>query len=130
MVAPFTRVRHRQFLALPLLLLSFTAELARAQTCYGIGSAPLPATVQAGPSLLACPNAAPWPVWHLWTPGHRAPVPHPGFNPGNARELPRLLVTYRCTGLLLVPILPAHIRTLGYVIDQPEVPCDPAATTS
>lgn len=130
MVSPFAPVRRRRFPVLPLLLLSITPALARAQACYGIGSVSLPAAVQAGPSLLACPNAPNWPVWHLWTPGHRAPAPHPGFNPGNARELPRLLVTYRCTGFLLVPILPAHVRTLGYVIDQPEVPCDPAAITS
>lgn len=122
------RVRQRrlptilpQFLSCIAFLLG--AGTARAQTCYGFGSMPVAGSLQNGPPLFSCTNAPTWPAWHLATPGHRAPAPHPGYNPGDARELPRLQVLYRCTGFLLVPVLPSRVRTLGYVIDQPEVAC-------
>ena len=57
------------------------------------------------------------------TPAHRAPTPHAGFDPGNATPRPRVIIVYRCTGFLLLPVVPAQIRTMGYVIDQPEVAC-------
>jgi hypothetical protein len=113
-----------------LVLCSLGTNLTAQSPCYGFGSIPTAATWQAGPSLQSCPFAPDWPTWRLFTPGHREPAPHPGFNPGNAWSLPRVIVTYRCTGFLLVPIVPDHIRTMGYVIDQPEVPCAPAGITS
>jgi hypothetical protein len=90
---------------------------------------PVAAAVQAGPPLAGCAAAAGWPAFHLLTPAHRAPAPHTGFAPGDARELPRLLVAYRCTGFLLVPIVPIRVRTMGYVIDQPEHPCGAGITS-
>ena len=99
----------------------------RAQTaCYDSGSMPVAARWQPGPTALGCSWASQWPRWHLFTPSHRAPMPHPGFNPGDARELPSVLVVYRCTGFLLVPVVVDRVRFLGYVIDQPEYPCGPS----
>lgn len=96
-----------------------------AQACSHQGSVPVPASWQAGPAPLGC-NAAPqWPTWHTFTPAHRAPSPHAGHQPGNATALPRLLIAYRCTGWLLVPVVPVAITTMGYVIDRPEFACDP-----
>ncbi|MBM4061960.1 MAG: hypothetical protein FJ265_12825 [Planctomycetes bacterium] len=128
---PIRRARRAPFLstflpALPALVaLVASSGAGRAQApCPGFGSVPVPALVEAGPPLPSCPGCPPaWPLWHLFTPGHRAPAPHAGFRPGDARELPRLLVAYRCTGFLLVPVLPVRVRTMGYVIDQPEAPC-------
>jgi hypothetical protein len=34
-----------------------------------------------------------------------------------------VIVRYRCTGLLLLPVLPVSIRTSGYVLDQAEHAC-------
>ena len=104
--------------------LPLLAPLLAAQAwCPDFGSTPVAASVTASPLPLRCPVAADWPQWHLLTPGHRAPAPHPGFTPGDARALPRLLVRYRCTGWLLVPVVPAGVAFSGYVIDQPERPC-------
>jgi hypothetical protein len=111
-------VPRRAILALAL------AVAAPAQvTCANFGSTPIPATTLASPLPLGCSTAAAWPQWHLLTPAHRAPAPHPGHAPGNARALPRLLVRYRCTGLLLLPAVPIRVRTMGYVLDQPEYAC-------
>lgn len=99
------------------------AAITPAQTCYGFGSHFVDATIEASPSLLGCAAAPTWPDWHLFTPAHRQPGPHPGFNPGEACELPRLLVAYRCTGWLLLPVVPRRFTTMGYVIDQPEIAC-------
>jgi hypothetical protein len=109
-------------LLLPLVL---PALLPAQRTCFDSGSAPVAASIEASPFLLGCSTAPTWPVWHLLTPGHRTPAPHPGFAPGQAQALPRFLVRYRCTGWLLLPVLPDHVRTMGYVIDQPEHPCGP-----
>ncbi len=102
------------------LLLPFASAQAG---CPGFGSLPMPATITASPVPLGCATAPTAPQWYLLTPRHRAPAPHPGFTPGNAHALPQVIVTYRCTGLLLVPVVPVGIRTLGYVIDQPEYAC-------
>jgi len=51
------------------------------------------------------------------------PCTHVGFNPGDARELPRVIVIYRCTGFLFVPVVVSRVRSMGFVIDQPEYPC-------
>ena len=103
-------------LALPILLPTLAA-----QQCFHFGSMPMPASLTTSPWSLPCAN---WPEWHLLTPAHDAPAPHFGFAPGNALALPRLLVHYRCTGFLLLPVLPDHVRTSGYVIHQPEYPCN------
>lgn len=94
-----------------------------AQTCYHQGSLPVAARWEACVVPLGCAAAPGWPCWHLFTPTHRAPAAHVGFNPGNATALPRLLVVYRCTGFLLVPVVPVGITTMGYVIDRPESAC-------
>lgn len=94
-----------------------------AQQCFDFGSQPVPQQWQASPFLLGCPAAPTWPMWHLLTPAHDAPTPHPGFAPGDAHARPRLLIHYRCTGWLLLPVLPRSVRRSGYVIHQPEYPC-------
>jgi hypothetical protein len=78
--------------------------------------------IEPGPDL-ACAAAPGWPHWHLFTPAHRAVVPRTGWQQGDARALPRLLVRWRCTGSLLLPVVPAGIRTMGYVLDVAESPC-------
>lgn len=109
------------------LVLSATVALAATSsaqtTCYDSGSVPTPARVLASPLPLTCSGAATWPMWRQFTPPHRAPAPHPGFRPGDARALPVLLVRYRCTGLWWLPVVPAGLRTNGYVVDQREHPC-------
>lgn len=107
----------------PLLPFLLAAPPLRAQGCFDFGSTPVPGAATCGPLLPACPGAPGWPAFHLWTPPHREPAPHPGFAPGDAHELPRWIVTWRCTGFLVVPVVPVQVRTMGYVIDQPEFPC-------
>ena len=106
------------------LLGMFRATLP-AQQCFDFGSVPTPGSITESPFPLGCSQAPTWPAWHLLTPPHDAPARHVGFAPGDASARPRLLVTYRCTGFLLVPVLPDHVRTSGYVIHQPEHPCAP-----
>jgi hypothetical protein len=103
--------------------LTLLLAAARGQACSDQGSRAVAAAVEPGPLLLGCAGLPWWPVWHLLTPPHRAPAPMPGFDPGNAAALPRLLVTYRCTGFLFVPVLPTGITTMGYVIDRPALTC-------
>lgn len=117
--------QHPPFRALRgLALLLSLAPVARAQAgCPDFGSLPMPATITPSPLPLGCAAAPMAPQWHLLTPPHRAPGAHTGFTPGNAHALPRLLVRYRCTGFLLLPVVPIEVRTMGYVLDQPEYPC-------
>jgi hypothetical protein len=105
--------------ALPFFVPALTAQ----SVCSHLGSVPVAASWTASPVPLGCSGAPSWPAWHLFTPPHRAPVPHVGFDPGNAIALPRLLIEYRCTGFLLLPVVPARVRTMGYVIDRPEYAC-------
>lgn len=91
--------------------------------CHDLGSARVPAAVTASPSLLGCAAAPAWPSWHLFTPEHQEPCPRKGFNPGDARALPRVIVVYQCTGWLLVPVVTVRVQTMGYVIDRPGIPC-------
>lgn len=115
--------RRRVF---PLLAIALTAGATAAQSaCYHFGSHPMVAAIEASPTTLGCTAAPAWPHWHLFTPAHRQPGPHLGFNPGHARPLPRILVAYQCTGFLLLPVIPVHVRTMGYVVDQPEIACTP-----
>jgi len=109
------------------LLVVFTllAAATVAQTCSGHGSMPVAASWENSPVTLGCAAAPHWPAWHLFTPAHRAPVARPGFDPGPAQALPRVLVAWRCTGWLLLPVVPASVRTTGYVIDRPEIACAP-----
>lgn len=106
---------------------AFSAARLPAQTCYGQGSIPVAAAVEPSPIALGCQGAPNWPQWHLFTPAHRAPVPHAGFNPGDASARPRILVAYRCTSFLLLPIVPVQVTTMGYVLDRPEFACAPVA---
>lgn len=101
---------------------------ARAQTgCYDFGSIPTPAQWESSGTPLGCGGAPTWPTWHLFTPAHRRPAPHTGFNPGDARARPRVLVVWRCTGLTFHPVTIRQVRFLGYVVDQPEFPCGPGS---
>ncbi|HEX6810143.1 MAG TPA: hypothetical protein VF384_00845 [Planctomycetota bacterium] len=106
-----------------LLAAAHTAHLSAQATCADFGSTPVAATFEAGPIPLGCTGAPHWPSWHLFTPAHRAPSPHPGFHPGSASPRPRVIVVYRCTGFLLLPVVPVGVHTMGYVIDQPEIAC-------
>lgn len=105
------------------LVAAFALPVVSAAQCFDQGSLPIAAAVQAGPVPLGCAAAPSWPQWHTLTPPHRAPAPRPGFDPGDAHALPRLLVLYRCTGWLLLPVVPNGVRTMGYVIDRPERAC-------
>jgi hypothetical protein len=113
----------RPVLRAAILFAALAAAVAAQSVCSDFGSVPVSATVEASPTTLDCPAARPWPDWHLFTPAHRAPQAHVGFRPGDARALPRVIVVYRCTGFLLVPVLPIRVRVMGYVIDQPEISC-------
>jgi hypothetical protein len=114
--------------ALLLLALCSTPQALPAQTpCYDFGSVPVAASCEPCPAALGCAGAPQWPLWHLLTPAHRQPAPHAGFGPGDAAARQRLLVEYRCTPFLLLPVVPVRVRTMGYVIDQPEIPCAPPA---
>lgn len=108
---------------------ALAAALARpttAQTtCWDFGSTPIAASLEASPVPLGCARAGSWPAWHLLTPPHRAPAPHVGFNPGDVRVFPRILVVYRCTGLVFAPVAVDRVVVSGYVFDQPEFACRP-----
>lgn len=110
---------------LPLIL--FAAPTAAQGFCRDQGSQLVPMTRDSGP-LLGCAGAPSWPYWHLWTPPHREVVQKPGFVQGDAHALPRLFVHYRCTGFLLLPVVPDQVRTMGYVLDVDEQRCAPAAS--
>lgn len=99
------------------------AAIATAQGCANQGSRPTPALWERGPIALGCAGAPDWPIWHLFTPAHRAPALRPGFDPGPAQAIPRLLIAWQCTGWLLLPVVPTTITTMGYVIDRPETAC-------
>jgi hypothetical protein len=116
---------HRFLRAWPALVLALAVltRPAPAQGCSHQGSVPVAATVEPGPVALGCAGAPQWPCWHLLTPAHRAAAPHPGFDPAAAHALPRVLVAWRCTGHLLVPVLPASVATMGYVVDRAETAC-------
>jgi hypothetical protein len=103
-----------------------TALPLAAQSCSNQGSTPVAALLEAGPVALGCAGAPTWPCWHLFTPPHRAPSSHTGFDPGAATAVPRILVSWRCTGWLLVPVLPSGASTMGYVVDRPEHACGAA----
>ena len=119
------RARTYRILLTSLAALALAAGGEAQSLCYHLGSVPTAAQWQRSPTLLSCPNAPNWPEWHLFTPAHRAPAPRTGFNPGNAQALPRVIVTWRCTGLLFVPVVVDRVRTMGYVVDQPEIACTP-----
>ena len=111
------------FFAACLAVTGLVPTRALAQNCPGQGSLPRAAQWDAAPFALGCAHAPSWPSWHLWTPPHREPAPRPGFAPGDACALPRLFVTWRCTGWLLWPVAPQSLATMGYVLDRPEWPC-------
>lgn len=124
---------RRRFPLLSASLLAAAAALTVARlpaqaVCYNFGSTPVAAHVDPAPVALACPYAPNWPQWHLLTPPHRMPTQHIGFNPGDAWQRPALLVTWRCTNFLFVPVAVARVRLMGYVVDQREFACDPGTT--
>lgn len=104
-------------------LFAFSCLLATASAqCPDQGSRLVAATIETGPDL-GCARAPGWPFWHLWTPPHRAVTATPGMQQGDARALPRILVRWRCTGFLLVPVAVDAVRTMGYVLDVTAEPC-------
>ncbi len=105
------------------LLSMLTLQASLAAQCPNQGSVPVAASWQASPLALGCAADPGWPQWHLYTPAHRAPAPHMGFRPGDVTSRPRLLVAWRCTGYLFVPVVPWRITTMGFVLDRPETPC-------
>ena len=113
----------RHWFVLFLVAVSLHVGPAAQSTCYDFGSTPVARQWSDSPLPLGCAAAPTWPQWRLFTPWHRAPAAHIGFNPGNAHAWPVLLFRYRCTGWLLLPVVIDHVRTNGYVIDQPEHPC-------
>jgi len=127
---PITHRAARRTARVLLVCLALATAGQAQSTCYHFGSVPMPARWEPSPAPLGCSPAPAWPAWHLFTPAHRAPCAHAGFNPGNAHELPRVIVVYRCTGFLLVPVVIVRVRTMGWVVDQPEVACAPGSITS
>ena len=51
-------------------------------------------------------------------------TPHVGFRPGRGEAVPVVVVQYRCTGLLLAPVIASGYVNMGYVIDMPEHACN------
>ena len=117
------RRRGAAFVAVALACMLLVPARAAAQNCPGQGSLPRAAQRDAAPFALGCAQAPGWPSWHLWTPPHREPTPRSGFAPGDAEALQRWFVTWRCTGWLLLPVVPQSLATMGYVLDRPEWPC-------
>lgn len=92
--------------------------------CQNAGSVPMPASWSASPLTLGCTFAPTWPMWRLFTPQHRAPAPHFGHRQGRSEAVPAIVVHYRCTGLLLSPVIATSHANLGYVVDMPEHVCN------
>jgi hypothetical protein len=113
----------RLLFVLVALVIALAASASAQAPCPAFGGHATPATIDPSPAPLGCTGASQWPQWHLWTPAHDAPGPKPGFTPGDARPRTRWLVRYRCTGWLLVPVLPLPPRAMGYVVDQPDRAC-------
>ena len=106
------------------LLLALPATALPAQLCTNRGTQLVPATIEPGP-LQGCPGLPAWPYWHLLTPAHHEVVPKPGHREGSVRAVPRLLITWRCTGLLLAPVAVQQVRTMGEVYEVGEELCAP-----
>ena len=102
------------------------APSATAQAgCYDLGSEPVAAQWTAAPVVMTCPRGVTSPQWHLFTPAHAAPRSKPGFNPGDARPRAAWLVRWRCSPFFGLPVIPASIRPMGYVVHQAEYACAP-----
>ena len=101
------------------------ANAASAQSlCANSGSTPITATFTPSPLPLGCVGAPSWPMWRQFVPTHRAPAPHVGFQQGRGEAVPVIVVQYRCTGLLLSPVIASAYVNMGYVIDMPEHACN------
>ena len=96
--------------------------LATQDPCPNSGSRFVRGFVEHGPAL-GCAFAESDSSWTLVTPSHHEASPHEGFTPVEWREVPRLFVRYRCTGLWFAPRVLAEIKTLGYVIEVSERRC-------
>lgn len=99
-----------------------TPSLPAQAACPDFGGHAVAGHVVPAPFALVCGPASA-PAWRLYVPPHRAPGAKPGFAPGDARALPCVLVTYRCTGWWWLPHAPDRLRTMGYVLDQPDRAC-------
>jgi hypothetical protein len=82
----------------------------------------VPPDVEHGPPLL-CRFDPEAPGFTVLTPAHRRQVPKPGFQVGDARVLPQVIVRYRCTDLWFWPVAVLDVRVHGYVFDRDEAPC-------
>lgn len=112
-------------LLVAILAQAIAAQAIAAQTfCYHSGSTPMAASSTASPLPLGCIGAPSWPMWRMFTPQHRSPTVHFGYRPGRGESVPVIVVQYRCTGLLLTPVVASSLSNLGYVIDMPEHVCN------
>jgi len=115
---------HRFFAAALLFAAASPSQQSSQDACANFGGHPTPSRCTVSPFEQDC-GGSPTPLWRLFAPAHRAPGPRTGHEPGDARPLPCLLVTYRCTGLWWLPSVPDRVRTMGYVVDQPDRACLP-----
>ena len=92
--------------------------------CVNSGSTLAAASLVPSPLSLGCIGAPNWPMWQQFTPPHRMATPHVGFRPGRGEAVPVIVVQYRCTGLLLAPVIASGYINMGYVIDMPEHACN------
>lgn len=107
-----------------LLAAVLSAGRASAQSaCQNAGSMLQAAAFHPSPLALGCAGAPNWPMWEQYVPAHRTPAPHVGYRQGRAETVPVIVVQYRCTGLLLQPVVVSNHVVMGYVIDMPEVAC-------
>jgi hypothetical protein len=107
------------------LLVALLVQAIAAQTfCYHSGSTQVAASSTASPLPLGCTGAPNWPMWRMFTPQHRSPTAHFGYRPGRGESVPVIVAQYRCTGLLLTPVVASSHSYLGYVIDMSEHLCN------
>ena len=114
-----------RLLAAAALVATLPSPVAAQIACPGQGTELIGGTIEFGPDM-NCPRAPGWPWWHLYTPPHRAVVRKPGWQQGPAHAFGRVLLQWRCTGFLLVPVVPDRLRLLGYVMDVAQDACSAA----
>ena len=100
-----------------------TVPLAPAPApCTNEGSRRVAGRLEPG-GRLGCELAPRAAAWWLYTPPHRETVPRPGHTFLRARQVPRLLLVYRCTEWWLRPVVLREVRTQGYVFDVTTAKC-------
>jgi hypothetical protein len=107
-------------------LLLLLATALPAQQCFDFGSQPVPQQFEASPFLLGCPRSTGLARVAPADAGPRRAGPARRLRPGRRTRRDRACWWhYRCTGFLLLPVLPAPCALSGYVIHQPEFACTP-----